>query len=283
MNNLRTRTALLFAGLSLSSTPALAGPHDFLIYAPGMGGSAAQAKPYLDTFLRYLEKQMAWPDHAASAEFVDDPKAISDQFDKAKPGFGLIPPSYYFELSCKKVPLSVVASVVGITNVSSSGKLHIVAKKDGGIKKLEDLKGKRLASNHLHDVRFVSRIVFEEKLEAEKFFVLQPTNSTVKPFKSVDRGEAEAALVDDAQLEHMKSLPAGQNLVVVWSSPSLPPYPVVAFDKVVKPAERDALKKAVLGMCSNKEGAEVCKQLQVTKFEPVDGKVFAAAAQRYCK
>src|SRR4051812_28397970 len=70
---------------------AHAGPRDFVIYAPGMGGSAAQAKPYLDAFFKFLEKKMAWPEHSGTGEYVDEPKAVAALIDKLEPGFALVP------------------------------------------------------------------------------------------------------------------------------------------------------------------------------------------------
>ena len=62
----------------------------------------------------------------------------------------------------------------------------------------------------------------------------------------------------------------------------LPPFPVVAFGKSGKPADRSTMKKALVGMCTG-DGAEVCKSLQITKFEPLDPAAFRAAIQQYCK
>jgi ABC-type phosphate/phosphonate transport system substrate-binding protein len=158
-----------------------------------------------------------------------------------------------------------------------------VVVKDATAKGLEDLKGKRLASNHLQNMRFVERVIFEGKIDPEKFFVVQPTTSPVKPFKQVDRGEADAALVDDSQLEHMKTLPFGASLRVVYSSPPMPPFPLVAFTKNTTPAEREAVRKVLLRMCGSPDGKEVCKSLTIDHFQPVDPAAFKAATTRYCK
>ena len=276
-------SALLVA-VTMASPPARAGDKDFVIYAPGFGASASQAKPYLDKFAALIEQRLGWKSGSANLAFLDDAKAVADYIDKQKPGYGLLPPSYFLELSCRKVATTPLAAVVGLSSASSSlGKWHVVVK-DGTVKDLAGLKGKRLASNHLQDARFVSQVVFAGKVAVDKEFVLKPTNSPITPFKWVDRGEADAALVDDAQLAHMKTLPFGKSLVVVFSSEQLPPVPIVSFDKVSKPADRAALKKAITEMCASADGKPICKEMQVTRFESIDGdgKVFAAAAQRYC-
>ena len=283
----------LAAGLALSCVVtgvvagagnAVAGEKDFLIYAPGAGGSPEQAKPYLDTLFGYLEKKLGWPAKSGGGEYVDDAKAADEYLDKTKPGFGLLSPEFYLRLSCKKVPMTVLARVVG-DEVAGEPVYHVVVKSDKPYKTLEDLKGKKLVSNHLHDPKFVSRLIFDGKLDVEKFFATQPTLSPIKPFKSVDRDEADAALVSDAQLKHIKKeMPAlAGKLRTVFTSAALPPYPVVAFDKAAPTALREQVKKALREMCSSKEGAEVCKSLTINRIEAIDAKTFAPAIDRYCQ
>ena len=36
-----------------------------------MGGSAAQAKPYLDQFFKYLEKKLGWPERTGKGEYFE--------------------------------------------------------------------------------------------------------------------------------------------------------------------------------------------------------------------
>jgi ABC-type phosphate/phosphonate transport system substrate-binding protein len=275
--------SIIACGLAASPAAARAGEKDFVIYAPGMGASASQAKPYLDKFGALLEKQMGWKPGSANLTYLDDPKAVSDYIEQQKPAFGLLPPADFLDLSCRKVALQPLAAVVLLSSASSSssGRWHVVVK-DGTAKNLEGLKGKKLGSNHLQDPRYVSRVVFGGKFDAAKDFVLKPTNSPITPFKWVDRGEAEAALVDDAQLAHMKTLPFAKSLVVVFSSEELPPAPIVAFEKAARPADRAALRKAVTAMCSTADGEPICKEMQVTRFQPVDAKTYAAASQLYC-
>lgn len=285
-------SALAFVAVSsVASRPALAGPKDFMVYAPGMGGNEKQAKPYLDTFLRELEKAMSWPAGSADGAYFEEPKAAQTYIDNKQPGYGMISPAMYLDLACQKTGVEPVATVVagaggGDAQAAqagmSAGKYHVVVK-EGTATDLKGLEGKKLISNHLEDKRFVSNVVFGGKIDADKHFKLESTNSPVKPFKSVDRGTADAALVDDAQLQNMKTLPFGKSLKVVYSSEALPPFPVVSFGKVVKAAERDQMKKVLLGLCATSSGGRVCKSLSIKKFDPVDAKAFKSALDLYCK
>src|SRR4051812_5136203 len=95
---------VLAAGL-LAGRSALAGPKDFAVYVPGMGASAEQAKPYLDAFLRLIEKEAGWPANSATGLYVDDPRDMEVYLEKTKPGFALMAPSLYYQLACRKTPM----------------------------------------------------------------------------------------------------------------------------------------------------------------------------------
>src|SRR5690349_6927958 len=109
---MRKFAASLFAVSLLVAGTARAGGKDFVVYAPGMGGSAAQAKPYLDQFVKYLEKKIGWPEKSGKGEYFDDQKALEAYLDKDKPGYALLPPSYYLQLACKKQAVTPLAGVV---------------------------------------------------------------------------------------------------------------------------------------------------------------------------
>jgi hypothetical protein len=278
MNAMRASRLLAVGLLSLCAT-ARANPKDFVVYAPGVGGSPQEAKPYLDTFFRHLEKAVGWAPNSASGEYLEDPKALKEYLSTHKPGFGLMPPEMYLALACKGTQVTPFAAVIG----GPSGSRYYVVARVGAFKTLDELKGKRLVSNHLSDPRFISNVVFNGKIDVEKFFVLQSTPSPVRPFKAVDRGEADAALVDDQQLAHMKTLPFGQTLTTVFSSEPMPPFVVVSFDANAKPGEREALHKAILGLCGQKDVAETCRSLSITKFGSTSAAALKPALEKYCK
>jgi ABC-type phosphate/phosphonate transport system substrate-binding protein len=272
------RSWLIGFALIVSSS-ALAGPRDFVVQHGGAGGTTEQAAPYLDTFLRYLEKALGWPANSATGQFFPDQQGAEAYIASKKPGFGMLDPEVWLDLR-KKDDLQVIATVSGKNQTLGH---YSVVVKDPAIKSLDDLKGKTLISNHLGSPRFVSKVAFDGKLDAAKHFKLVSTASPLKGLKAVDRGEAEATLLDDEQLEHMKSLPFGASLRVIYTSPALPPMPVVALGKNSTAAEREAFAKVLFGMCGDPKGSEVCKSLQITKFSPPDKAAFDEAVRRYEK
>src|SRR5690242_20598284 len=110
---------LLAATLLLAAGAAHAGPHDFVVYLPGMGGSSAQAQPYLDSFLRVIEKSQGWKEGSAQGMYFEDATQAANYIKEKQPGFGMLAPALAFEHACKK-DVEPVVSVVGIMSTSSA-------------------------------------------------------------------------------------------------------------------------------------------------------------------
>ena len=280
MTRLRSLVAVssFVLGASAFSPAAKASSNEFIVQSGSTGGTSETAKPYLDQFAAYAQKALSGWKPISIAFFTDRKPALAAIVEK-KPGFGMLDVDVFLELH-KREELTVLAAVEG--PIHTRGHLHVVVK-DPAIKTLEDLKGKILVSNQLQSPRYVSKVVFDGKIDAEKFFQLQPSPSPMRGLKAVDRGEAAATLVDDAQLSSMKTLPFGASLRAIFSSAALPPTPFVAYGKNTKAEERAQVQKMLYGMCADKSGAEVCKSLQITKFVKPDMAVYNEALKRFDK
>lgn len=272
------RFASTAVAVMLIAAPALAGPRDFVIEHAGVGGTQQQADPYIQQFLRYTEQALGWPANSATGAFFPEPdESFKKYLAEKKPGLGMIDPDQVLELY-KKESLEVIGTVSGKNQ--SLGHLSVVAK-DAQLSSLEALKGKSLASNHVQAPRYLSKIVFDGKLDAEKDCKLTPTTSMLKAVRQVADGKADAALLSDDDLAWLKTSPFASQVKVTWTSAELPPMPVVAFGKNVQPKDRDAFAKMIVGMCSDAKGAQVCKDLDITKLGPADKAVWDAALKKY--
>ena len=257
---------------------AHAGERDFVIEHAGVGGTSEQAAPYIQKFLEYVEVAAKWPKGSSTGQFFPEPDAeFKEYLAKKKPGLGMLDPDQFLELM-KKESLTPIATVVGKNQ--SLGHLNLVVKSPT-LKTLEDLKGKTLTSTHLQSTKYLDRLVFADKIAVEKHFAKRvPAASMLKAVKAVDRGEADAALLGDEEVAALKGM-SYPDLHVIWTSDALPPMPVVAFNKNVKPAEREAFAKVLLGMCADPKGGEVCKALDIEKFTPPDKAAYDAAIKAY--
>src|SRR5262249_9510683 len=143
------------------------------------------------------------------------------------------------------------------------GNMTLLVKSESPAKTLHDLKGKKLASNHLQSPKYLSKVVFDGKIDVEKFFVLVPQTSMIRSLKAVERGEADAALLGPADMDYLKAnnSPYLQTLRVLWESSKIPPTPVVMFKKRADPKEAEKLTKALTDLCNDttEGGAKVCE------------------------
>jgi ABC-type phosphate/phosphonate transport system substrate-binding protein len=73
------------------------------------------------------------------------------------------------------------------------------------------------------------------------------------------------------------------DLKVIWTSPALPPTPVVAFTKNATAEDRAAFQKALPKLCSDAKGKDVCGSMFIDTFAPVDKNAFSAAEKKYDK
>jgi ABC-type phosphate/phosphonate transport system substrate-binding protein len=256
---------------------AFAGGRDFIAEHAGAGATAENAQPYLDQFLRITESMTGWPANSAKGEWVDDMKGAEKAIAERKPGFAILDPELFFELR-KKEALEPIGEVKGKT--FNKGHYSLVVK-DAALKTLADLKGKKVSSNHFASPKYVSKVAFEGKTDVEKDFTMVKATAPSKPLKDVEAGRADAALIDDEQLAAMKEI--APDLKVIWTSPALPPTPVVAFTKNATAADRAAFAKALPKLCEDKKGKDVCDSMFIDKFTAVDKSAFSAAEKRYDK
>jgi hypothetical protein len=259
-------------GIVLVAGAAHAGPRDFIVEHAGEGGDKEAAAPYIDAFLRHVEKQAGWPAKSATGEFIAEPEEAVKFIEGKKPGFGLLDPDLWLELR-KKYNLEVIGTVEG---THQAGGHFVIVSKDA--KKLEDLNGKKVESNHPFSEKYLEKIVLGQKPK----FTLVKQSSMIKSVKHAARGEADGALITDDEWKSQQS--TYPDLHVVWTSEGkLPPTPVVVFKKVASEKDREAFVKAILDMCKAPPGADICKQLDIKNFASPDKAAYDDAVKRYEK
>jgi len=274
------RTALgLLLALALPSAAQAASPHDFSIYAIRMGGDAAQAKPYVDRFARYLETSTGWPANSVSGGFYVSRREALTAIEQQKPGWAVVEPSLYLELR-KSHKAEAIAQVVS-ADLNTSQLMVVV--KDPALKSLADLSGKRLWTQLADAGKYLSHVVLDGQGEADKRFALKQIGAVTKGVRAVLRGEADATLVDPGQHEAALKMEGGSALRTIYTSPPLPGLVVIAFPQVLKADEQKQLSKALLAMCPSPQGAPVCKEMLITKFEPVNSTLLSTTEKRYEK
>ena len=259
------------------SAQAVAGPTDVAINVTRLGGDTVSAQPFADRFLRYVESKVGWGAGSAKGSFLVSKKDVLAFVAANKPGIGMLEPGLYFEMR-KTWALQPILQVESADLVSQ--RLHVVVK-DPAIKTLDDLKGKCLWTLLADTPAYLSKVVLDGKVDAATFFTLKQIGQALRGAKAVIRGDCEATILDDDQLAKSKEITGGQELRAIFSSPALPPIPVVLFGGDMKPADRDAFIKVLKGMCGTSDGGQICKEMHIGRFVPLDAAVFGAAQQRF--
>lgn len=263
--------------LTAVSAPALAGPHDVAVNVTRIGGDPAAAQPYVDRFLKYVETAAGWAAGSAKGAFLTTRKAVETFVGENRPGVGIVEPPLFFERR-KDWDLRPLVQVESKDLVTP--RLHVVVK-DPGIRSLADLKGKRVWTTLADYPTYLSRVVLAGQVNAASDWQLKQVGQALKGVRGVLRGDCDATLLDDEQLATAKGIEGGAELRAIFTSGPLPAPPVVQFGQSLTAAERDALVKALLAMCSTREGGAICQEMHVGRFVPVDKAAFDAASRLY--
>ncbi len=273
---LGTGLTLALAGSAAALGSAHAGPKDFIIFTPGLGGDPDVAKPYIDKFAQFLEGAMGWPKGSTKCTFLTSRKEALAAIDTQKPGFGVMEASLYMEL--RKAHKAEVLAQVDSADLNSP-KLHVVVK-NPAYKSLADLAGKKLWTTMADSPKYLGSVVLDGKGAA---FELKQVGVYSKGVRAVLRGEADATLVNDEQLAAAKKMEGGAELRAIYDSPALPPLVVVSLDGALPAADAQKLGKTLQGMCGAGAGADTCKEMHITKFVPTNTTALTAAQQRFDK
>ena len=168
-----------------------------------------------------------------------------------------------------------------IAKVEVSGRSQevysIVAKK-GGVSAVAGLAGKKVSGVVVNDERFVVNVLLDRKL-AMGSMTLVPQKRPLKSLRDVARGEADAAVVDQSVVDSMKDLPEAADLIVIHTAKAVPAPAIVVMGSGVDDAA--ALGKALVGMCSRPDGAELCKTLTLTAIKGATDKDYKDLLDRY--
>jgi len=230
--------------------------HVLIIKEQGVG-SAAQAQPYVDRLVGAAGKVNGWT--ATEGKFATTREAAEEYIHTADPHFGIMTLPAFLALRGKHQ-----LEVMGKADVSvgNGQQYHIVSKTQPDV---AGCKGKTLASNHVEDARFAEKVIGRSAFTLADF-TLVATKRPVQTIKKVVAGEAECALIDDAQFAELSKIEGTAGIRSVWKSDKLPPMVVVAFPSA--PAgERTTFKGALAKVCSG-ESKAACGEVGIKNLGP---------------
>ena len=270
------RSTLVVLGLAIASVvaspPASAdgGSVGVLVLKEHGVGSSAQAQPYVDKFVALAAKQNGWS--SAKAQFHTTRAAAETFVQAEKPHYGILSLAAFLGLKDKH-KLDIIGQVAV---ARAGGQQYFLVSKTAG--DLAGCKGKRLATDHADDAKFVEQVVGGGKLKLSEF-TLVPTTRSLQGIKKVAGGDAECALIDDAQLAELSHLEGVAGIRSVWSSEKLPAMAVVAFPSAPA-AERKAFQASFGKLCEG-EGKTACAEVGIQSFKTAAESDYAAVITAY--
>jgi hypothetical protein len=271
---LRLRRAALFgAGLALLA-PALAAAsssHAFVVLREFGTGTPSRAQPYLDQLLVVVGKQNQWPQ--ISGKYFAERAPALEYVQKDKPDFGIFSLAAFLSLK-SQLSLSVVGEVV---SPKAGGTEYFVVSKHAAA--LDGCKGHPLSTTFGADSKFVDRVVAHGAFKLADFTLVQ-AHRPLEPLKQVLRGEAECALIDDAELEAAHHIEQGSDLKPVWHSAELPGMAVVAFPRA-DAAAIASFKRTLPSTCTSAH--EACTTVGIDQLKPAGDERYRALYDAYAK
>lgn len=271
MNERALLGGLLAAATVLAAGPARAdAPVQLLVLRERGVGSAAQAQPYVDRFVALAAKKNGWP--SAKGTYVTTREAAEGLIAKDKPAYGIATLAAFLALRTKHSlePLGRIAATR-----AGGTRYHLVSRSAAD---LAGCKGKKFASDHAEDVRFVDRVISGGAFKVADF-TLVPTKRPVQTIRKVALGEVDCALIDDAQLADLAGVEEAKGVRSVWASAELPAMVVAAFPS--SPAPQRQQFRASLGKLCEGEGKAACDEVGIQAMTAITAAELAPLLKAY--
>jgi hypothetical protein len=260
--------------LGLMLLPRLAAGQVLAVCNVGGPGNTAQAKQELEKFLRHMEKQAGLAAGAMSGQYHSDRAGCLQYIKSASPALGVFDLDTYLQQS-KALKLKPLAHMGGAT----AQRYHVLVREADGIKKLRDLKGKSLISV-LDDMNFVTKVVFNNKLDAARDLKVKTTARPLKGIRNVARSRQDAALVDGMANEHLKELKLKVKLTSIYRSPGLPGLTLAVLGTPKDRKLVGKLLKSLPKLCTG-PGQKMCKTFNIKTFTRAKARTYRKLERLY--
>lgn len=262
---------VLALGSVLSSAQAAEeAPVGVLVLKEHGVGSPTLAQPYVERFVAIAAERNQWP--GAKGEYFTSRSAAQGAITSTQPHYGIFSLAAFLEMR-EKYRLEVIGRVV--SSLVGGHQYFVVSR---SATTLAGCKGKKLASDHTDDPRFVERVVARGAFKLNDFTVVQNQRPLLS-LKQVLTGAADCALIDDAQLAELSHLEGGSDVKVVWKSKELPAMTVVAFPGAPA-AERKKFQETIGAVCDG-DGQTACQEVGIRDLEKASPKDYADVLAAY--
>jgi hypothetical protein len=232
--------------------------------------SATVAQPYLDKFVALAAAKNGWP--GAQGVYLSSRAAVAEFIRTADPHYGILSLAAFLALRSPH-RLDVLGQV---TLSLPGGRRYSVISREAA--DLAGCRGKKLASDHASDPRFVDRVAAAGQF-ALADFELQPTRRPLQTIRVLLDGQAACALVDDAQVAELPKIPGAEGVRAIWTGAELPPMVVAAFPAAPE-EERETFRSNLVPLCAE-EGKQICAEVGIVSLAPASAADYASVVTAY--
>ena len=274
------RMNCLIVGVSatflLVAAVAWAAPRDLMVVRPGGAAPSEESQTQINRLLAELGQRAGWPAGSAKASYFNQADDAIQMIKSAKPGFVLTTPGFFLAHREEFGLAPVNQLLVGGSDVNH---YYLVAKK-GGLKSIDELKGKKLAGAPLSEAAFVERVVLARKFKFGKDVTVEYLRG-LTALRKLSEGGVDAVVIDDKEKEALPGLPFAGDLQVIYTSQAIPNPGLMSVKGTTKPEDAAAINKAAKGFCDAGEGKAICETYGITGFKVPPAGVFEALIKAY--
>jgi hypothetical protein len=253
-------------------------PIELVIVYPGGPDAGAEGKKMAEELVQHLAAATALDPAQFAGAYFNDNQAAATYLKTHRDAFILSGLGFYLSQR-QALGLAPLARLRG--EAGSDERFAVVVKK-GRFKSLDDLRGKGLWGSVLfEDARYIDRFAFAGKLETAKAFQAHPTPRPLSAVRKLDSDEADAVLLNQAQLVALKKLPLFDKLEIVYTSESVPTLGLMVVPTARTKAVQDKIVKSVLELCSTAKGKSICQGVGIVGFDPITTGMLDAAIKKY--
>jgi hypothetical protein len=247
-------------------------PIEILVLKEHGVGSPSLAQPYVDRFVALAAEDNGWS--AAEGQYLSSRSAAETFIKTRSPHYGILSLAAFLALR-ERYQMEVLGRVA--SRLAGGEQYFIVSKT---ARDLAGCKGHELASDHFADTRFVEKVIARQAFTLAEFQLMK-NRRPLQSLRQVVSGDADCALVDDAQLAELEHLQDADGVKVVWKSKPLPPMAVVAFASAPIP-ERKAFKANLSSVCEG-SGNTACAEVGIHALAPARTSDYAEVMALYAR
>lgn len=246
---------LMIAPLNANAVEAL----DFVIIQPGAPGNSAEAAPVMEALAAYLQKKVGVP---IQGQFFNENEPALAYLAQKKAKWGIVSLGFYLANN-QQYPMSAFASTRPNGLNKDTWHLLVNTTETSDWRSLNGI----VAGNLLFSPEPVAHWTFGRSV-TELPFNLKATPNTLQALRNVARGKAAGVILDQVQLDTLKSLDTFKQLKLIHSSQALPTSPVVWFG--VRDAHTEKLYTALAHMANDSEAKSLLELLRTQGFGAAD-------------